>query len=75
MSGKRAKIERQYALALERVVDLHARALACHCECLGMNAENALACCRDTTPPFGESNYDTVMQKWGLMNEKGESLI
>ena len=27
-----------------QLLELHARALACHCECLGMNAENSAAC-------------------------------
>ena len=54
---------------------IHIKALACHCECLGMNAENSLAVCRDKTPPYNVDSYDTVMQKWGLTNEKGEPII
>jgi len=54
---------------------LHTVAIACNCECLGMNAENAIAVCGNCTPPYGEDAYDSVMQKWGLMNEKGEPII
>ena len=54
---------------------IHIKALACHCECLGMNAENSSAICQDRNPPFDSISYDTVMQKWGLTNEKGEPTI
>ena len=54
---------------------LHTKALACHCECLGMNAENCAAACIDSRPPFDQVNYQLVMQKWGLINEKGEPII
>lgn len=74
-SGKRSKIERQYAEALDRVVNLHARALACHCECLGMNAENMWAAIANTNPVYTSGHYYEIMQKWGLMDKKGESSI
>lgn len=57
------------------MLKLHYRALACHCECLGMNAENAMAVCGNYTPPYNDAAYFSVMQKWGLTNEKGESII
>ena len=75
MSEKQAKVERKYAGALDNIIRLHARAIACHCECLGMNAENSLAVCQDKTPPYDDVNYSIVMQKWGLVNEKGDPLI
>jgi len=60
---------------ISKILDLHVRALACHCECLGMNAENSMAVCGNYTPPYNDADYDSVMQKWGLMNEKGEPII
>lgn len=58
-----------------QLLAIHARTLACHCECLGMNAENAMAVCGNYTPPYAEGAYYSVMQKWGLIDEKGNSLI
>lgn len=54
---------------------LHTKALACHCECLGMNAENSWAICRDFAPPYTDVHYSKVMQKWGLIDEKGEPTL
>lgn len=51
---------------------LHARALACHCECLGMNAENCTAATLNQTTPYGMEQYLAVMKKWGILTEKGE---
>uniref|UniRef100_A0A6M3L8T2 Uncharacterized protein n=1 Tax=viral metagenome TaxID=1070528 RepID=A0A6M3L8T2_9ZZZZ len=59
----------------ELMLSIHSRALACHCECLGMNAENSWAVCANTTPPYNVGHYGEVMQKWGLINEKGEPII
>jgi len=58
-----------------KIFNLHVRALSCHCECLGMNAENALAICRNQVPPYDDTNYSIVLHKWGLTNEKGEPTI
>jgi hypothetical protein len=59
-----------------RLLELHARALACHCECLGMNAENSHACCIGSQQiPYGDDSYLQVMKKWGIINEKGEPSI
>lgn len=63
------------SMAIEHFRTIHSRALACHCECLGMNAENSYRVCRDKAPAYGDEHYDRVLQKWGLMNEKGEPLI
>jgi hypothetical protein len=57
------------------MVLIHARALAAHCECLGMNAENSYAVCLNERPPHTELHYHQVLYKWGLVNEKGEPLI
>jgi len=55
--------------------EIHARALACHCECLGMNAENSLAVCNNIAPPYSDKHYFDIMKKWNLINEKGEPTI
>lgn len=54
---------------------LHIKALACHCECLGMNAENTHAICNNTVPPYDNLAYQSVMRKWELVNERGEVII
>jgi len=69
------EIAKQREQGIEKILNLHVRALACHCECLGMNAENAIAVCGNYTPPYNDADYYSVMQKWGLMNEKGEPTI
>ena len=66
---------REMFSAHESMMHLHTRALACHCECLGMNAENSWAVCANTSPPYSVGHYVEVMQKWGLVNEKGEVII
>ena len=76
MSGKKTKANKQERMdAIEAIMSLHVRALACHCECLGMNAENAIAVCINATPPYSDAHYNQVMTKWGLTNEKGEPII
>jgi len=54
---------------------IHIKALACHCECLGMNAENSIAACNNYATPYRDSDYFSTTQKWGLTNEKGEPMI
>ena len=54
---------------------LHSRVIACHCECLGMNAENMWAAIANADPVYRSGHYYEIMQKWGLSNEKGEPLI
>ena len=58
-----------------KMFDIHARAVGCLCECLGMNAENAIAACGNATPPYRDGHYFEVMQKWEMLNVKGERLI
>lgn len=58
-----------------KLLELHSRALACHCECLGMNAENSHACCVGNAIPYGDDSYIQVMRKWNLLNDKGEPTI
>lgn len=63
-------------LALHAIMmDKYIAVTACHCECLGMNAENCAAVCIGGTAPYNDSHYYQVMQKWGLVNEKGEPSI
>lgn len=54
---------------------LHTRALACHCECLGMNAENCIAVTAGTPVPHGEMAYQHIMQKWELIDDEGKIAI
>jgi hypothetical protein len=59
----------------ENIMCLHARALACHCECLGMNAENSAAICAGEIVPYNDKRYGEAMEKWGLTDEKGNPTI
>lgn len=54
---------------------IHSKALACHCECLAFNAENTIACCSGLVPPYSDAHYYEAMQKWGLIDKKGEHLL
>ena len=58
-----------------KLLELHARALACHCECLGMNAENMWAAVAGKDPVYLEGAYHNVLQKWGITGNEGEPLI
>lgn len=73
------QMAREALLSAESVIrnlrNIHSRALACHCECLGMNAENSLAVCGNYQPPYNDAAYYSVMQKWGLVNDKGEPIL
>ncbi len=61
--------------AHEDMMRIHTRALACHCECLGMNAENSWAVCNNSAPSYSDAQYIKSMKKWRLINEKGEPII
>ena len=54
---------------------LHARALSAHCECLGMNAENMWAAIANHPPVYLSSHYQKMMEKYGLVDEEGNSII
>ena len=58
-----------------QLMTLHTSALACHCECLGMNAENCIAACNNSTIPYGDKAYLEVMQKWGLIDGEEKVII
>ena len=61
--------------AHEKIMMMHLRALACHCECLGMNAENSLAVCQDRSIPYSDGMYYAVMKKWELIDKEGKPII
>lgn len=61
--------------ALAEIADLNARAMTAHCECLGLNAENAISVNLAISPPYGQRAYQEVLQKYGLLNQKGEVII
>jgi len=58
-----------------QLMTLHSRALACHCECLGMNAENCQRASLGQAIAYSDDSYLACMNKWGLITEKGEPLI
>ena len=58
-----------------QMLHIHSRALAAHCECLGMNAENCIAAIGDAAPPYPGHSFFEVMKRWGLMDEEGEIII
>lgn len=64
--------QKEYVKALTEMYNLHAHALTCHCECLGMNAENSVAVCENRVPPYRDADYFATVKKWGLTNDKGE---
>lgn len=59
----------------KEMMKLHYRVLACHCECLGMNAENSWAVCVNQSISYSQAHYFEAMQKWSLINEKGEPTL
>ena len=58
-----------------QLLHIHSRALSAHCECLGMNSENMWAAIANASPAYKSEHYFEVLQKWGLVDEKGESII
>ena len=70
------KIQVLSSIASMKIYDLHARAIACHCECMGMNAENAIASCAGSESiPYNDEAFLIVMEKWGLVDKKGIPII
>ena len=59
----------------EEALRIHSRVLACHCECLAMNAENCAAVCAGAVNPYNDMQYFEAMRKWELINGQRESLI
>ncbi len=54
------------------MIRIHSNALAAHCECLAMNAENMMAAMANENAVFGSSQYFEVMRKWGLIDNTGK---
>jgi len=52
------------------LLEIHARALACHCECLGMNAENSQRAMLGQSMAYADDAYLDCLKKWGLVTEK-----
>ncbi len=58
-----------------QLLEIHARALAAHCECLGMNAENMWAAIANHPPVYLSKHYNEMMEKWGLVDKEGKPII
>ena len=69
------KIQVQAAHAQMQIHELHARAIACHCECMGMNADNQVAMCSGGVPAYSVLDFNAAMFKWGLTDEEGKVII
>ena len=60
---------------LSIILNIHARALSCHCECLGMNALNMMQVINDKVPSYNDCDYVRVMKRYGLINDKGRNIF
>jgi len=74
-AGAEDMIQAKAAVAQMKITDIHTRVLGCHCECMGMNAENTFAICEGKKPPYSDNHYNDTMQKWGLINSEGIPII
>lgn len=54
---------------------IHAKALAAHCECMAMNAENCISAVVNVTPPYNEEQFCKILEKWGIIDSEGKPLI
>lgn len=64
-AGADKMIQAQASIAMMEMYDIHARAIACHCECLGMDRDSGMT----------ESEYKEILIKWKLMDKEGNTLI
>lgn len=71
----RSKVQVAAAIAQMKIYDINSRVMACHCESLGMNAENMLAAIDNKKPPYGDKHYKDCMRRWELIDEKDQSQI
>ena len=69
------KIQVLSSIASMKIYDLHARAIGCHCECMGMNAENASASCAGIEVPYSDAFFRSAMEKWKLIDKEGNPII
>ena len=56
-------------------LSIHSKALAAHCECLGMNAENAIACNLNLGIPYSNDDYVNVLKSYGLIEDSPKSVV
>uniref|UniRef100_A0A6M3LN27 Uncharacterized protein n=1 Tax=viral metagenome TaxID=1070528 RepID=A0A6M3LN27_9ZZZZ len=70
-----SECDRRILEAHTYTMQTHSNVLACHCECLGMNAENMLAACAGKVPPYAYEAYMAVMKKWGLIDGESKPII
>ncbi len=73
--GANSTTELEKMEAMGILINLHARAIGCLCECLGLNAENFAAVCSNSGTIHDSRIFQEVMQKWNLINEKGEPTL
>ena len=50
------------------MLEIHARALCAHCECLALNAANMYSVIHDDHPPYHQGHYQEILEKWNLIN-------
>lgn len=74
-AGAEEMIQVQAATAQMKIFDIQSRTNAALCECLGMNAENCIAVCDSSIPPYPNSSFIAVLRKWELIDEKGNPTI
>ena len=63
------------AQANMKITDMHSRALACHCECMGMEIENGFALASDQKLIHSYKKFKIVMAKWGMTDENNQPII
>jgi len=69
------KIQVQAAEAQMKIHDMHSRAIACHCECMGMEVENSFAMVEGKRPLYRNKEFSKVLIKWGLVDESNKPII
>ena len=70
--GKKMDEAHDNDAVLVNIIGLHARTLACHCECLAYNAANMCAAMESGHAVFGREHYIEAMAKWGLVDNNGQ---
>ena len=70
-----SKVQVMAAKAQMEIYDIHARATGCHCECMGMNADNCNAATNGLPVPYDQSMFHEVMTKWGIVDTDGKPII
>ena len=71
----RSKVQVAATIAQLKIYDINSRVMGCHCESMGMNAENMLAAIANKKPPYGDEHYKECAQRWGLVDETGKPKI